>query len=83
MTGRAHERRVIVGLRFALEFRWVNLVDASTVDIPVSQAAESSSTGLASEVDAGEQAGTTVEEDARDESWLYQLTYGDEQEEEA
>lgn len=85
LVSAARERGRYGALRFALEFREVVVVSAQTVTIPVTQAAESAADGLASEVDAGEQSGTTPDtttaEDERNESWLYQILYGDEQEE--
>jgi len=83
LTSMANERSGTMSRRFALEFREVVIVESQTVEIPVTQAAPSASAGLASEVDAGEQSGSTPEtSEAQEEaasSWLYQIVYGDEQ----
>jgi len=87
LTSMANERSGYLSRRFALEFREVVIVESQTVEIPVTQAAPVASAGLASEVDAGEQSGvtpdTTETEEEAASSWLYQILYGDEQEEEA
>jgi len=93
LTSMANERGGYSARRFALEFREVVIVESQTVEIPVTQAAPSASAGLASEVDAGEQSGETTDsstseigvsdsEEGTASSWLYQILYGDEQEEE-
>ena len=85
LVSMSHERGAYRSLRFSLAFREVVVVQAQSVTIPVTQAAETAADGLASEVDAGEQSGATpdmseAEEEAAS-SWLYQLIYGSEQEE--
>jgi len=87
LVSMAHERGKFGATKFSLEFREIVVVEAQTVTIPVTQAAESAADGLASEVDGGEQSGddpdTTEAEEDLSESWLYQIIYGDEQEEAA
>jgi hypothetical protein len=96
LTSMANERGPYGAKRFALEFREVVIVESQTVEIPVTQAAPAAADGLASEVDAGEQSGESTEtsdttdsdgvippEEEAASSWLDQILYGDEQEEDA
>jgi len=86
LVGEPREYPAFGAVKFNLEFEEIVIVSSQTVEIPVTQAAASASAGLASEVDGGEQSGsdptTTAAEEAVTESWLYQIIYGEEQEEE-